>query len=163
MNNIRIREIASDESNVLDDMLYEAIFQVEGSEKFPRDIIYKPDISLYISYFGRREDDYCLVAEDCGKIVGAVWVRVLAGEIRGFGNIDNVTPEFAISLLKEYRNKGVGTRLMQQMIAYLKDKKYRQASLSVDKNNYAAKMYQKLGFNIVKENEHDYIMVLNLS
>ncbi|MFV0538664.1 MAG: GNAT family N-acetyltransferase, partial [Dysgonomonas sp.] len=79
-----------------------------------------------------------------------------------FGNVDDATPEFAISLLKEYRNQGIGTSLMQQMIAYLKEKEYRQASLSVDKNNYAKKMYQKLGFNIIKENEHDYLMVIDL-
>ncbi|GHT75982.1 hypothetical protein AGMMS50262_12950 [Bacteroidia bacterium] len=37
---------------------------------------------------------------------------------------------------------------------------YKQISLSVDKANYAVKMYQKFGFEIVKENEKDYIMLL---
>jgi len=34
----------------------------------------------------------------------------------------------------------------------LKDKGYKQVSLSVQKANYAVKMYQKIGFVIVDEN-----------
>lgn len=163
MRHIKIREIAEDETSRLDDMLYEAVFQVEGDNTLPRSIINKPEISLYVSDFGRKKDDYCLVADDEGKIVGAVWVRILAGEVKGYGNIDDETPEFAISLLKEYRSKGIGTLLMQQMIAYLKEKEYKSASLSVDKNNYARVMYKKLGFSIVTENEHDYLMSIDLT
>ena len=97
-----------------------------------------------------------------GKIIGAVWVRILSGEIKGFGNIDNETPEFAISLFEEYRGKGIGTNLMRKMIEYLKSNEYKQTSLSVQKENYAANMYRKLGFEIVEENDEDYIMLLNL-
>jgi ribosomal protein S18 acetylase RimI-like enzyme len=32
----------------------------------------------------------------------------------------------------------------------------------VQKKNYAAKMYQKLGFEVVHENEEEYIMVCDL-
>ena len=35
-------------------------------------------------------------------------------------------------------------------------------SLSVQKANYATKMYLKIGFEIVKENEEEYIMVYYL-
>ena len=97
-----------------------------------------------------------------GKIIGAVWVRILSGEIKGFGNIDDKTPEFAISLFEEYRGKGIGTNLMQKMIEYLKSNEYKQTSLSVQKENYAVNMYRKLGFEIVEENDEDYIMLLNL-
>jgi hypothetical protein len=30
----------------------------------------------------------------------------------------------------------------------------------VDKRNYAVKMYKELGFEIVRENEQDYVMML---
>ncbi len=77
-----------------------------------------------------------------GKIVGAVWVRIMDD----YGHIDDSTPSFAISLYKEYRGKGIGTLLMKEMLSALKERGYKQASLSVQKENYAAKMYQKLGF-----------------
>lgn len=162
MKDIIIREIKEEEDHILEDMLYEAVFQEENSEPFPREIIKEPDIYVYIDGFGSLPDDYCLVAETEDKIAGAVWVRVLAEEIKGYGNIDNETPEFAISLYKNYRQRGYGKLLMKRMIEHLKNKGYKQASLSVDKNNYAVGMYKKLGFDIIEERDHDYLMLLKL-
>lgn len=79
-----------------------------------------------------------------------------------YGHIDNETPSFAISLLKEYRNYGIGTELMKQMLMKLKLKGYKQASLAVQKMNYAVYMYRKVGFEIVDENDEEYIMICNL-
>ena len=159
---IIIREISTEELTILDDMLYEAVYLPEGAKPYPKDIIKSPEIYVYIDGFGNQKDDYCLIADLNGQIIGAVWVRILADKIKGFGNIDDQTPEFAISLLKEFRNRGIGTSLMQQMIEYLKKQKYIQASLSVQKVNYTVKMYQKLGFEIISENKDDYLMVLKL-
>ena len=72
------------------------------------------------------------------------------------------TPSFAFSLLKEYRNYGIGTELMKRMISELKKKGYKQASLSVQKINYAFRMYSKLGFVIIDENDEEYIMLCKL-
>lgn len=159
---IVIRKIKTEEISILEDLLYEAIFQPENKPRIPKDIIKNPEINLYIKNFGKKQDDHCLIAQTEGKIVGAVWVRILADDIKGFGNIDSQTPEFAISLFKEYRNKGYGTMLMKEMIGYLKNKGYKQTSLSVNKENYAARMYQNLGFSIIKENKDDFLMLLEL-
>ena len=35
-------------------------------------------------------------------------------------------------------------------------------SLSVQKSNYAVKMYEKVGFTVVDENSEEYIMTVNL-
>lgn len=162
MKNITIREIKPEEISILEDMLYEAIFQPENGPLIPREIIKEPEISVFIDDFGKKEDDHCLVAEIDGKIAGAVWVRILADEVKGFGNIDGETPEFAISLFRKYRNKGYGTMLMKEMIGYLKRKGYKQTSLSVNKGNYAARMYRNLGFTVIRENKDDYLMLLTL-
>ena len=63
---------------------------------------------------------------------------------------------------KEYRGKGIGTALMSEMLAILKKRGYKQASLSVQKKNFAAEMYRKLGFKIIDENEEEYLMVKKL-
>lgn len=157
-----IREIKETEINMLETMLYEAIYQPIGSEPLTKDIIKIPEIKVYIDNFLKKKDDYCLVAEINGDIVGAVWVRILAGKIKGYGNIDDKTPEFTVSLIKEYRNQGIGTSLMKKMIEYLEEKKYRQASLSVSKDNYAVKMYKKLGFEIIAKRKDDFLMLLKL-
>ncbi len=79
-----------------------------------------------------------------------------------YGHVDDNTPSFAISLYKEYRGKGIGTELMKEMLDTLKARGYERASLSVQKGNYAAKMYQKLGFQIIGENEEEYLMLKKL-
>ncbi|WP_285946111.1 GNAT family N-acetyltransferase, partial [Thomasclavelia cocleata] len=123
----------------------------------PKSIIEQPELQVYIEDFGKK-DDWCLVAEVKGKIVGAVWVRIMDD----YGHIDDETPSFAISLYEEYRNMGIGTALMRDMLEFLKNKGYRRTSLSVQKVNYAVRMYQKVGFEVVDENEEEYIMVCRL-
>ena len=153
----RIIEIRENEYCILSEFLYEAIFIPEGTEKPPKSIIEQPELQVYIADFG-KSDDWCLVAEVKEKIVGAVWVRVMDD----YGHIDDETPSFAMSLYEEYRNMGIGTALMRDMLEFLKNKGYKQTSLSVQKENYAARMYQKVGFEVIDENEEEYIMVCRL-
>ena len=60
------------------------------------------------------------------------------------------------------RNLGIGTALMRDMLELLKNKGYKKTSLSVQKANYAVRMYQKVGFEVIDENEEEYIMVCRL-
>ena len=78
-----------------------------------------------------------------------------------YGHVDDETPSFAISLYKEYRGQGIGTKLMTGMLEELKRNGYTRASLAVQKANYAVKMYEKVGFKTVDENDEEYIMVNN--
>lgn len=135
--------------------MYEAIFQPDEANLLPKSIIKNPDLQVYIEDFGKKKDDFCLCAEVDNKVVGMVWVR----NIKGYGSVDDITPEFAISLYKDFRGHGIGTELMKKMLEYLKQSGYSKTSLAVQKANYAYKMYQKLGFKIVDENEEEYIMV----
>ena len=159
---IIIREIKLDEVSILEDMLYESIYQPDETNPISREVINVPKVRVYIDNFAQKKDDYCLVADLNGQIIGAVWVRILADEIKGYGYVDDKTPEFAISLFKEYRKQGIGTMLMKKMISYLVEKDYNHTSLSVQKENYAVRMYQKLGFEIIGESNEDYLMLLKL-
>lgn len=154
-----IRALKPSEYGVLEDFLYEAIFQPDESNLAPRSILEKPELQVYIQGFGESETDDCLCAVVDDKIVGAVWVR----NIKGYGSIDETTPEFAISLYKEYRGHGIGTNLMKQMLLRLQEKKYQKASLAVQKKNYAVNMYLAVGFRILAETEEEYLMVHDLN
>lgn len=79
-----------------------------------------------------------------------------------YGHIDDKTPSFAISLYKEFRGMGIGTELMQCMLDTLRENKYEKASLSVQKANYAYKMYLKLGFEVIAENAEEFLMIKKL-
>lgn len=153
-----IRAIYQSEYNVLEDFLYEAIFVPEGVEPPPREIIFKPELQVYIKNFGSQDGDHCLVAEVDNKIIGAVWVRIM----NDYGHIDDQTPSVAISVCKDFRGRGIGTALMKEMLTLLKERGYRQASLAVQKENYAVKMYKKVGFENIGENDEEYIMICEL-
>lgn len=156
--NYTIRPIKESEYELLNDFLYEAIFIPEGVQAPPKTIINEPELQVYVSDFGMEQDDICFVAEVKGKVVGAVWVRVM----EDYGHIGDGIPSFAISLYKEYQGRGIGTELMKRMLQELCQRGYEKASLAVQKANYAARMYQKVGFEIVGENEEEYIMAINL-
>ena len=153
-----VREIQKQEYPLLDNFLYEAIFIPEGVEPPPKNIITSPELQVYVEHFGESRDDWGLMAEADGKIVGAVWVRIMDD----YGHIDNETPSLAISLYKEYRGLGIGTAMMKEILTLLKSHGYSRVSLSVQKANYAVKLYLKIGFEIVGENEEEYIMVYHI-
>lgn len=157
-----IRELREDEKGLIPEFLYEAIFQRVGEPIVSKDIIYQPDLRNYFEDFGRK-GDYCLIAEVENMVVGAVWTRIWNGDLKGYAYIDDMTPELAISLYKEYRGKRIGTRLMKSMLTLLKREGYERISLSVQKDNYAFAMYKEVGFEIAKELEGEYLMVCNLS
>lgn len=154
----KIREMAEKEYGLLENFLYNAIFIPEGMSAPPRSIIDQPELQVYIADFGKQKDDVCLVAEVDKKIVGAVWTRIM----NDYGHIDRDTPSLAISLQKDYRGLGIGTALMRKMLGILQDKGYKQTSLSVQKANYAVKMYKKIGYEVIDENEEEYIMLYRL-
>ena len=157
----KIRQLREDEYHLLKEFTYQAIFLRDENILVPRTVLDDPKLRVFYEGFG-KPDDECLVVEVDNKVVGAVWTRILSGEVKGFGNIDQFTPEFGISLYKEYRNKGLGTKLMESMLELLKIKGYIRTSLAVQKDNYAVNMYKKAGFSIVKELEEEYLMVCDL-
>ena len=155
---IETRGIGEDEIGLLKEFLYEAIFIPDGVEAPDKSIVTQPELALYYDGFGEGQADNCIVAEADGKVVGAVWTRIMDD----YGHVDYETPSFAISLYKDYRGKGIGTEMMHQMLSLLKTQGYEKASLAVQKANYAVKMYEKVGFKTIDENEEEYIMICEL-
>ena len=155
---MKIRKLRDDETELLKNFLYEAIYIPEGIQPPERSIIERPELSIYYEDFGNSPADNCLVAEEDGKVVGAVWTRIM----NDYGHVDDETRSFAVSLYKEYRGKGFGTKMMRQMLGLLKEQGYKKASLAVQKANYAVRMYEKVGFKIIDENDEEYIMVCEL-
>ena len=91
------------------------------------------------------------------KIVGAAWVHVMPG----FDSIDDQTPGNAISVIKEERGKKIGTTLLAAM-KKLQQKRGWSISLSIQKQNLAAKLYLCLGYKIANETQKEWMMILSL-
>ena len=154
-----IRAMAPDEYGLLEDLLYEAIFVPEGVAAPPRSILQQPELEVYIAGFGQAKDDHALVAIVDQRVAGAIWARIMDD----YGHIDDATPSLAMALYPQYRGQGIGTALLLAMLDHLKHAGYAQVSLSVQKDNYALKMYQKAGFVVFDEADSEYRMLCPLA
>lgn len=157
-----IRHIRRDEWPLLEDFLYEAIYVPEGFEgEIPRSVIYDdPKCRAAFEGFGSLPDDRAIVAEASGEVVGACWVRTTDE----YGHIDDETPSFSISLYPRFRSQGIGTAMMGSLLDELRDAGYVRVSLSVQKENPALHLYERLGFQIIGDgfDETEWLMVKGL-
>lgn len=153
-----IRPLRSEEYPMLEDFLYEAVFQDGNAPPLPRLITRKPELRRYIEDFGGRNGDFCLAAETEGRVIGAVWCRL----IEGGGYAGGGAPELAISLLPGYRGGGIGTRLLRTFLDMLKKEGVAEISLSVQKANPVSDLYLREGFFVVSETETEYVMTAKL-
>jgi len=160
-NSLLIRPINKSEIGFLDKMLYNAIFVPPGNERLPDNIIEHPEISKYITDFG-REGDSCFVAEIDGELVGAIWTRSFNENNKAYGFVDSDTPELSMAVYEPFRKKGIGTMLLKTMIKALTDAGFKQISLSVDKINYAYDLYKKIGFKDYKSVDDSMTMIMQL-
>lgn len=143
---------------LLDDFLYEAIFIPEGVAKPDRSIIDHPSLRQFVEGFGLFPGDHGVVAEVDGKVVGMAWSRIR----EQFGHVDDETPTLSISLYPEYRGQGIGTALMHAIHDTLRTEGYHQTSLSVQKANRAAQLYERLGYEVLREDGDELIMIYQL-
>lgn len=155
---LKIRKIKECEYPLLDDFLYKAIYIPENEIAPPKNVTKIPELQVYIKDFGKSKDDIGFVAEFDKKVVGMIWARVT----NDYGHIDDEIPSLAMSVDREFQNKGIGTELLKKILEELKGKKYEKVSLSVQKENYAVKLYRKVGFKVYEETSEEFIMLLEI-
>lgn len=144
-----IRPIEPEDTGFLWEMLYQAIHVTKGSEPPSRDVLLHPELRRYVQGWG-QPDDSGFVALDpaTSNPIGAVWLRLLIGDRKGYGYVDDATPELTIALIPEHRGKGVGTRLLSHLLKTT-ESRYPFLSLSVSPDNPALRLYSRLGFEMV--------------
>lgn len=160
MTEYRIRRLAETDEPVLREMLYHAIYVAPGDAPPPRDVVRRPKLARYVDNWGRPTDIGVLVIDDgTGAPIGAAWLRLLAGDNRGYGYVDDSTPELSISVLPAYRGAGVGTALLRRLLD-IAPEHYDAVSLSVSRGNPAIRLYERFGFTIVESSGTSHVMQL---
>jgi ribosomal protein S18 acetylase RimI-like enzyme len=132
------------------EMLYFAVYVPPGISAPDKSIVHKSELSRYVQGWGKVNDCGIKALTDDGQAVGAVWLRLLTDKNRGYGYIDDHTPELAIAVAAEHRGKGIGTLLLKRIFV-LAAKKHEAVSLNVSKDNPAKRLYNRLGFEVVCE------------
>ncbi|MBE9141275.1 GNAT family N-acetyltransferase [Nodosilinea sp. LEGE 07088] len=130
-------------------MLYQALYIPEEQPALPREVIHLPELARYVQNWG-LEGDCGFLASDTAtsQPVGAVWLRLLMGENKGYGYIDDNTPELSIAILPKYRSQGIGTQLLAHLFS---SKESPSVSLSVSVGNPAVRLYERFGFAVISK------------
>lgn len=158
---IQIKPLSKIDEPFLREMLYQAIFVPEGSQPPPRDVIQNPELSRYVNNWGQPGDGgFMALMGD--EPVGAVWIRLLTGENKGYGYVDEETPELSIAILPEYRGQGIGKALMAHLFNEMNGR-HPAICLSVTEENPAFRLYRRLGFIEIQNDGASVKMVKKLT
>ena len=153
-----IRRGGAQDLRFLRDMLHHAYY---WKERAPEDTGPGP-VALYVKAWG-RPGDAAVIALDAGFPVGAAWYRLFARERRGYGFVDEQTPELAIAVVPNARGKGVGAALLEALLGRARAEGYETISLSVDRNNAGAiGLYERHGFERLGEEDDSVTMLAHL-
>ena len=157
-----IRSLTLEDEPFLYEMMYQAIFIPEGQPTPPRNVVQQPVLRKYVELFGRPGDlGFAAMDDDTGQPAGAAWARLLTADDPGYGFVDEATPELTIAVLPSYRGRGLGTALMERLMATAQGR-YPALSLSVWPANPAYRLYLRLGFEVVEEKGPAVTMVRRL-
>jgi GNAT superfamily N-acetyltransferase len=146
-----IEPIELSDETLLWEMLYLAIYVPPGVFAPDRDIVHTPELSRYVEGWGKEGDLGVKVLTSDGQADGAAWLRLLTGKNRGYGYIDDETPELGIAIVEEHRGKGIGTQLLKHLFEQARGM-HAAVSLSVSKDNPALRLYRRFGFEVVADN-----------
>ncbi|MGP4074295.1 GNAT family N-acetyltransferase [Halobacillus sp. K22] len=161
MEEYKVIQASAEDIDFLWEMLYQAIYVADHSNRPTRDILNHPDIASYLSGWG-RPGDVAILAVRGGERIGAVWCRLFEEEGAPHGFINRDIPVLSLALLPEHRNRGIGSLLLDRFMEELKCKGYSSLSLSVDPDNPAKRFYERKGFVKIGESGTSWDMKLEL-
>ncbi len=143
---MRIRPASPADLPFLEAMLVEAACWRPGTASAPaRHVLAEPAVARYLEGWG-RSGDTGLVAEAGGSAVGAAWFRVFEADDAGYGFVAADVPELTIAVTAGARGQGVGTFLLDALVAEARAGGFRALSLSVEEDNPALRLYEHAGF-----------------
>lgn len=155
-----IRPASPNDLGFVREMLYEAAFwrpngPRPAASSQPLEV---PELAVYIKGWGRT-GDRALIACRADVPLGAAWFRVFTHQDHGYGFVDPQTPELGVAVVAAHRGRGVGRALVAAAMAQAALDGFRQLSLSVEPDNPATVLYERLGFQRVRDDRGSWTMV----
>lgn len=120
-----------------------------------------PEAARYHRGWG-RPGDLGVIAELEGEVVGVAYCRVFTEDDHGHGYVDEETPEVAVAVLGDHRNRGIGGRLMSELAEAARAARFARLSLSVDSDNPSRRLYERLGYREISTDEGGVRMIIEL-
>ena len=159
---VSLRPLGVDDLEHVRWCLYEAVAWDPERELPPFELtIEHPELAPYHRGWG-RPGDLGVVAESDGAVVGVALARLFTDEDHGHGYVDGETPELAVAVADGRRGDGLGTRLLRELAQAAQAAGFRRLSLSVDGENRAVRLYERLGYRELTRDEDGVRMLLDL-
>lgn len=142
-------------------MLVEAAFwRADGPHRSVDDVSRQPELAHYVAGWP-RPTDLGVVAE-VGHPVGTAWLRLFTAGDPGYGFVNVATPEVSMGVVREWRGRGIGARLLDALVTAAREADLTALSLSVEPDNYARRLYERVGFRQVGQVGGSLTMLLRL-
>ncbi|HYF03913.1 MAG TPA: GNAT family protein [Patescibacteria group bacterium] len=140
MGNITIRRAEITDAEALADCM--ANIHAEDLDTiFKRNKPTLTDAQQLIQLVGLMANSFLLIAEEKGRIVAMLDFTAFKDIQRSHSGM------FGISVVKEFRSKGIGQSLIEMLLKELKNTNISRVELQVFSNNpKAVKLYESLGF-----------------
>jgi ribosomal protein S18 acetylase RimI-like enzyme len=125
------------------------------------EIMRDPALARYVSGW-HSDRDAGFIAEG-EQPLGAAWWKFFTADDPGYGFVSDTTPEVSIGVRAGSRGEGLGTLLLEALIVEARQRGLSALSLSVEPDNPAARLYERLGFITVEHHGGAVTMVLTLA
>lgn len=160
---MEIRHATPQDLPFLYEMLFEAAFwRPAGPKPTFHEFINDPEFARLLADYGRSGDN-ALVAREAGANIGAAWYRFWTDDDHSYGYLEPHVPELGLSVVSEYRSRGVGRALLRSLVREAQAQGVQALSLSVDPTNRARQLYESEGFIKAGESGTSWTFVLHLT
>jgi ribosomal protein S18 acetylase RimI-like enzyme len=155
-----LRKFENSDFPFLREMLYEAVYwRANVDRPSLEDGLASPVVGKSLADWEQRDGDTAVIAFTGSVRVGAAWYRYWSDDnsIRGYP--DESTPVVVIAVHRDFRHRGVGTKLLERLIAYAFAHSIQRLSLMVSKDNPAINLYKQQGFVTFADMGNSLLMV----
>src|SRR3954452_10505938 len=121
-----------------------------------------PLVNRYLKGWKRAADDGVLAVDDNGAPIGACWYRVLGKSEPGYGFGPAGVPELTLGVRQLWRAQGVGRTLLRALCDVATERGHQRISLSVERANFAQRLYVSEAFSTVRSGKDSDVMVRTL-
>jgi GNAT superfamily N-acetyltransferase len=162
-----IRRARAEDGSFLTDMLVEAVnWSPEWKPRSRQRVLADSRTARYITGWP-RDTDLGVIAEAASpdparpdparpsEPAGATWLRFLPAAEPGYGFVAEDVPELTIGVAASWRGRGLGRALLRAIAEQARDQGISRISLSVERKNYAQRLYLSEGYRIVDSSDKD--------
>jgi GNAT superfamily N-acetyltransferase len=146
----------------LADMLVEAMNWDPDRVRPKVQLLADPHVNRYLKGWKRPSDEGMLALDANQVPIGACWYRVLPRSAPGYGFVASGVPELTLGVRPLWRAQGVGRALLRAVCALAAQRGHQRIGLSVERANFAHRLYVSEGFTTLSSGERSDTMVRTL-